>query len=74
MVKFLKNDNVKTALAVIAILATGCFLIPLGIHIFFKGLLFLMEDPITSLAFIGIFLAGMFTNEALGKIDETNSK
>jgi|SaaInl5LU_22_DNA_1037371.scaffolds.fasta_scaffold80706_2 hypothetical protein len=74
MVKLLKNDNVKVVLVVIAFVATACFLVPLAINLFFKGLLFIMEEPVTALLVSGSFTLGMIANELLSKADETISK
>ena len=60
----------KTIIAVLAIFAVSCFIIPLMIKYFFLALLFVMQKPLIALAITGAFLLGMFFNENADKIDE----
>jgi|SaaInl85LU_5_DNA_1037374.scaffolds.fasta_scaffold05538_2 hypothetical protein len=66
----LKSKAVKISLLVLAILFVVGIVIPLGIKLFFLGLLFLMQKPLIGLAIIGAFLLGMIFNEKADKIDE----
>jgi len=60
----------KTIIAVLAIIAVACFIIPLMIKYFFLALLFMMQKPLVAMAISGAFLLGMFFNEKADKIDE----
>ena len=60
----------KTILAVLAIFAVACFIIPLMIKYFFLALLFMMQKPFIAMAISGAFLLGMFFNAKANKIDE----
>jgi len=60
----------KTIIAVLAIIAVSCFIIPLMIKYFFLALLFMMQKPLVAMAISGAFLLGMFFNEKADKIDE----
>jgi len=60
----------KTIIAVLAIFAVACFIIPLMIKYFFLALLFMMQKPLVAMAISGAFLLGMFFNEKADKIDE----
>ena len=69
MLKLFKNENVQFVIALISVMAVAIFVLPLCITLFFKGLLFLMESPIKAILYTSLFLAGMFANEMLTKID-----
>ena len=60
----------KTIIAVLAIFAVACFIIPLMIKYFFLALLFMMQKPLVAMAISGAFLLGMFFNEKADKIDD----
>jgi len=64
-----KNELLSTIIAVLLILTIGCIVFPLLISLACKALLFMMNDPVTSLMIIGAFLIGMFFNEFADKFD-----
>ena len=64
-----KNEALSTVIAVVLIITAGCFIFPLLINFACKALLFMMNDPVTSLMIIGAFLIGMFFNEVADKFD-----
>lgn len=59
-----QNDKVQAVL-VIAILLGLVIVTPLLIRVFFRGLLFMMEEPLLTLVGVLGVLAGMFINEKL---------
>jgi multisubunit Na+/H+ antiporter MnhG subunit len=63
-------NTFKTILTVIAIIAIASIIIPFIIKYFFLALLFMINNPLISLAITGAFLLGMFFNE---KADKLNS-
>ena len=70
MTKLLKNESILTVVAILSILAVGIFVIPFCINIFFRGLLFIFEKPMTALIYSSLFLGGMLVNEFLGKLEK----
>jgi hypothetical protein len=70
MTKLFKNENIFTVVALLTVFTVGCIVLPLAINLFFKGLLFIMTEPVTALIYTSIFLGGMVTNEILDKLDK----
>lgn len=70
MTKLFKNPNIFTAVALVTVFTVGCIVLPLAINLFFKGLLFIITEPVTALIYSSLFLGGMITNELLTKIDK----
>ena len=67
--KLSNKDKLIIALFIIIVFAASCILIPLFIHLIFKGLLFMINEPIQSMIYTGIFLAGGFLNRIFTNID-----
>lgn len=65
MKAILKNENVLVLLATVAVLAVGCFVLPMLVALGCKALLFIFDKPMTALAISLAFLIGMFVNEKL---------
>jgi len=70
MKKIIHSTAFKAVLLGLALIFIAGFIFPLLIKVFFMGLLFLMQKPLTGLAIIGAFMLGMFLNEKADKIDE----
>ena len=71
MIKSILNKKaVKIGLLILAILLVAGIVIPFAIKLFFMGLLFLMQKPITGLVIVAAFLLGMLVSEKADKVDE----
>jgi len=71
MIKSILNKkSVKISLLILAVLLVAGIVIPFAIKVFFMGLLFLMQKPLTGLVIIGAFLLGMLFSEKADKVDE----
>lgn len=70
MTKLFKNENLFTVVALLTVFVVGCFVLPILINLFFKGLLFIFTEPVTALIYSSLFLGGMLANEILGKLDK----
>ncbi|MDC0008886.1 hypothetical protein OAE73_00835 [bacterium] len=66
----LKSKAVKIGLLILAVLLVAGIVIPFAIKLFFMGLLFLMQKPITGLVIVAAFLLGMLISEKADKVDE----
>ena len=69
MKKIINSTTFKAVLLGLALIFTAGFIFPLIIKVFFMGLLFLMQKPLTGLVIIGAFMLGMFFNEKADKLD-----
>lgn len=71
MIKSILNKkSVKIGLLILTILLVAGIVIPFAIKLFFMGLLFLMQKPITGLVIVAAFLLGMLVSEKADKVDE----
>jgi len=63
------NEGIAIIAFVISFFAIAGFVVPLLIMLACKGLLYMLNEPIISIAVIGAFILGMLFNELAGRLD-----